>query len=217
LKVIQEEKTIKEIFKELWLKYGDYNKCIEELRKIGINASLKYLISLRCRLNLPEMREIILSRKCFYCGKNAEKITYKYSTISEPIAICEKCYNKLHSKEMYKKHRIKILRRQISRMKHIKIYIEPITCPICNRYGYLYAGYNKWIPTGHLVGPFFVVAHITYYKNKQISFICNIGKDENFIEKYSQYLPLCNCKKCRLKRGEINGSNTERENNRRDI
>jgi hypothetical protein len=208
LKAIQEKKTIKEIFKELWLKYGDYNKCIEELKKVGININLKYLTVLRCRLNLPERHKIIHSKKCFYCNNPAERFSYRFSTTSEPIAICKKCYNKLHSKEMYKKHRIKILRKLSAKIRGIRIYIKPIICPICNRYGYLIAKYNKRITTGHLVGPYFFVEHQIYHSGKRISFICYIGKDENFIEKYSQYLLLCNCEKCRIKRGEINGSNT---------
>ena len=56
MKVIRKEKNerVKEIFKENWLKYGDYKKCIEEFKKIGINITIKYLRKLRCILNLPK-------------------------------------------------------------------------------------------------------------------------------------------------------------------
>ena len=217
MKAIQEKKTIKEIFKELWLKYGDYNKCIEEFKKIGKNPSYRYLEALRSNLNLPKMREIILSRKCFYCGRNAEKITYEYSPTSEAIPICKKCYKKLEFKKRYKKHRKELLRKDILSKKTIRLYIGKEICPICMKEGYLRIQYQKWISTGHLIGPYFVIEHQLYYNGKEKIIICWIGKNQDFIEKYSQYLLLCNCKKCRLKRGEINGSNTERENNRRDI
>jgi len=219
LKAIQEKKTIKEIFKELWLKYGDYNKCIEELKKVGINTTKDYLKVLRRRLNLPEKHEIIFSRKCFYCNNPAERISYKFSTTSEPIAICKKCYNKLHSKEMYKKHKIKIIRRHSAFIKLKRFYLGSTVCPICGAKGYLVAEFSEWLPTKHKIGPYFFIGHQYYtkYGRRRRSFICRIGKNQDLFEKYSHLLPLCNCKKCRIKRGEINGSNTERENDRRDI
>ena len=232
MKAIQEKKTIEEIFKELWLKYGDYNKCIEELRKVGINASLKYLIVLRYRLNLPKMREVFLSRKCFYCGKNAEMI-FGFQKSKNPIPVCKKCYNrenskifrkkhpdyyKIRYKRYYKKHRIEILRKHSAYVKSRRFYICPMICPICGAKGYLIAFFMERLTTKHKTKPYFYILHHIYHgKKKPTSFTCYIGKDEELYDKYFHLLPLCNCKKCRLKRGEINGSNTERENNRRDI
>jgi hypothetical protein len=230
LKAIQKEKSekIKEIFKELWLKYGDYKRCVEEFKKIGIDITIKYLRKLRCILNLPKKHVLLKNKKCFYCGKTAERITYKCSPIPEPISICKKCYlreksrifrkehpnsEKLAHKKYYKKHRIEILRKRSALLKSRVFYICLTICPICGTKGKLNAQFIEWLTTKHKTGPYFFISHRYYdmHEKREKSFVCYAGKDQKLFKKYSHYLPLCNCKKCKLKRGEINESNTEEE------
>jgi hypothetical protein len=118
LKAIQvsKEKTIKEIFKELWLKYGDYNKCVEELKKIGIDITIDYLRELRRKLNLPKRHDVLLkNKKCFYCGKNAEKI-FGLRKSDNPIPVCRKCYRR-ESLRIFKKRNP-----NYKKLKHRKHY-----------------------------------------------------------------------------------------------
>jgi hypothetical protein len=224
---ISKKGKIKEAFKEFWLKYGDYKKCLKELKNIGIDTTKGYLRHLRFALNLPKMHDILLkNKKCFYCGRSAEVISFRCSPTSKAIPICKKCYKressrvfgkehpdrkKIESKKYYKKHRLKILRKISAYTKIRGFYIGQTICPICGAKGYLSACFREWLPTKHKTGPYFFVGHRIYHNGKPISFICNIGRNEELYDKYSHLLPLCNCKKCRLKRGEINESNTEEE------
>jgi hypothetical protein len=136
LKAIQvsKEKTIKEIFKELWLKYGDYEKCFEELKKMGIDITIDYLQGLRYRLNLPKKHDVLLkNKKCFYCNNPAE-ILFGLRRFNNPIPICRKCYSrenlrifrernsnykKLENRKHYKyKYIIKPRIEDIEKLKH---------------------------------------------------------------------------------------------------
>ncbi|MFH7860346.1 MAG: hypothetical protein QXR03_05065 [Candidatus Aenigmatarchaeota archaeon] len=57
------KKALEKAFKKFWLKYANYDKCIEKLKKIGFNVTKGYLMNLRIKLKLPEMREILLRHK----------------------------------------------------------------------------------------------------------------------------------------------------------
>jgi len=104
MEVIQKEKTIEEIFKQLWLKYGNYEKCIEELKKIGIDITIDYLRELRYRLNLPKKHDVLLkNKKCFYCNNPAE-ILFGLRRFNNPIPICRKCYSRENSRIFKKKN-----------------------------------------------------------------------------------------------------------------
>jgi len=135
LKAIQvsREKTIEEIFKENWLKYGNYRKCFEELKKIGIDTTEDYLRKLRFKLNLPKRYDILLkNKKCFYCGKNAEAL-FGLRKFDNPIPVCRKCfhrersrifrkrnlnYKKLENKKYRYKYTIKPRIEEIEKIKH---------------------------------------------------------------------------------------------------
>jgi hypothetical protein len=97
MEVIQEYKKneiIKEIFKENWLKYGNYEKCVEELKKMGIDITIDYLRRLRHELNLPKRHDVLLkNKKCFYCNNPAEKI-FGLRKFDNPIPVCRKCYRR---------------------------------------------------------------------------------------------------------------------------
>jgi hypothetical protein len=213
LKAIQKKKSekVKEIFKENWLKYRDYEKCIEELKKRGISVSYKYLTVIRKKLNLPRQREFLKNKKCFYCNNPAEKISHKFSSTSKPIFLCKKCYQKIYWKRIYEKHRIKILKKFKIKLKQLTIYLGGIECPKCLNHGLLQAIIEKVVSTGHIVGAYFEVVHQYYINGIRKYSICYIGKNEDLEKRIPRYLLECNCKKCKLKRGEINGSNTKEE------
>jgi hypothetical protein len=207
LKAIQKEKSekIKEIFKELWLKYANYEKCIEELEKIGIKRKKKTLESLRCDLKLPKMYELLLkNKKCFYCGNNA-KIMFglrrgKHSPKST-IFVCMKCYKREETRirrsepeykekrkieyiKYYKKHKNEILRRHKAQYKSFWIYLGKIICKKCLKDGYLLAHFKKTVSTGHIIGPWFYVNHQYCTNGKRHSVYCYIGKDEDLERRF---------------------------------
>ncbi|MEM2178771.1 MAG: hypothetical protein QW272_08150 [Candidatus Methanomethylicaceae archaeon] len=214
MELVQKKKTLEEAFKELWLKYADYNKVFEELKNIGFTYSYEYVKTLRSRFNLPKKRDIIKSKKCIYCGKNAEITSRRYSPTSILIFLCRKCYDKIHCKRKYEKHRIKILKRRKLQVKNFMIYLGKIECPKCLKHGYLLAHFSKVISTGHIMKPLFKVMHQHYSHGRLYKVLCHIGRNEELENKVPAYLLECNCKKCRIKRGEINESSIKAKENK---
>ncbi|MEM2928709.1 MAG: hypothetical protein QXP60_07085 [Nitrososphaerota archaeon] len=223
--LVEQKKTLKEAFKELWLKYTDYDKCIKELKKIGFKTTKGYLKTLRIYLKLPKMYELIIkNKKCIICGKKAEVIFgFKHGKYSPKTftLLCKKCYYKEYSKTFrkinpnyakirckryYKEHKIEILKKLKAVHKQISIYLGEIDCPICLKHGSLYAHFIKRLSTKHVTGPWFLVNHQYYINGKKHVVSCYIGRNKNLERRISPYLLECNCKKCRLKRGKTNES-----------
>jgi hypothetical protein len=178
---------IGEIFKELWLKYGNYEKCIKELEKLGYKTSYASLRRLRYYYKLPSYRSLFLeNKKCYFCGNKATEII-GLKKLDKRLPACKKCANKFYFKRRYYKDPREYILKRKREYKNIHIYLGRVICPKCLRRGSLRACAKLWLKTKHIIGFWFKVHH-EHFKPKRYDEICYIGRDKELEKKIPPYI-----------------------------
>jgi hypothetical protein len=192
-------KGMGQVFKKLWLKYGDYKKCLKELEKLGYKTNINSLKRLRYYYKLPLYRSLFLkNKKCYFCGKKATKIIGLRKLdkfVNKRLPICRKCANRLFFKRRYHKDPKKYIFKRKKEYKNIHIYLGRVICPICLRKGSLWATARLWLKTKHIIGFWFKVHH-EHFKPRRYDEICYLGRDKELEKKIPPYLIEREVKKC---------------------